>query len=379
MHLVDVPSGYPPHPGGLEVYAHELHRRLLAANPDLRITVLASEMGATPGAERLADRWTVARWRAWEPVSPYPVPKRGFHAMLREHAAGPDTVLMTHTRFFVHAALVGRWARRRGLRHVHVEHGSSPVQSGNAVVRAVANLVDRTIGRALLRSATEVIAVSESARQFVQQLAGRDAIVVHRGIDLPAGLRSDPVHPAPTLCFLGRLISGKGASDLITAVAMLRATGLTARLRICGDGPAKAALEQQIQALGLTAEVTLLGAVDHPTALRELADATIFVNPSWTEGLPTTVLEAAALGCCVIATDVGGTSEIVTSGETGWLVPARSPERLAAAIREAIERPDLRTARAALLRELTCQRFSWEHATAVISSRLTGARASGTR
>jgi glycosyltransferase involved in cell wall biosynthesis len=376
MRLVDVPSGYPPHPGGLEMYAHELHRRLLAADPDLRITVLASEMGSRPGPERLADRWTVVRWPAWEPVSPYPVPKRGFHSLLREYATGPDTVVMTHTRFFVHAAMVGRWARRRGLRHIHVEHGSSPVQSGNVVVRAVANMVDRTIGRALLRSATEVIAVSESARQFVRDLAGRDPIVVHRGIELPEGLRSNPVSDVPTLCFLGRLISGKGASDLITAVGMLRSAGLAVRLRLCGDGPARALLEQQIRALGLTSEVTLLGAVDHPTALRELADATVFVNPSWTEGLPTTVLEAAALGCCVVATDVGGTSEIVTSGETGWLVPAREPERLAAAIREAIERPDLRAARAALLGDVTRERFSWEHATAVVSSLLRGVPAS---
>ncbi len=371
MHLVDLPSCYPPHPGGLEAYAFELHKRLLEADPDLRITVLTSDTGAKAGVEQLSDRWTVVRWPSWMPVSPYPVPKPGFHALLRKHVT-PDAVLMTHTRFFYHAALASIWAKRKGLRRVHIEHGSTPVQSGNFFVRFVANTVDTTIAQPVLRMAAGVVAVSKPAQEFVRKLSGREAIVVHRGMDLPEGTRSAPSGKPNTVCFVGRLISGKGVQDLLDALAEVKAAGVPVHARICGDGPVRGMLETKAKSLGLADQVEFLGAVDHPTALKEMAAATVVVNPSWTEGLPTTVLEAAAMSACVIATDVGGTSEIVTDGETGWLVPAQQPRALAKALREALTDEPHRVAMAELLGKNTSEKFSWDHAVEVVTALMRG-------
>jgi len=371
MHLVDVPSCYPPHRGGLELYAQEMHRHLLAADPDLRITVLTSELGATPGVEVVNDRYKIVRWKAWQPVSPYPVPKPGFMNLLRQHCAGPEKpVLMTHTRFFYHAALVSRFAQRNGLRRVHIEHGASPVESGNKLIRLVADTVDHTIARHVLGKADAVVAVSESAKTFVRDLSGVEAISVYRGMELPDGLRSEPVTEPPTLGFVGRLINGKGTADMLTAVAMLRDSGQVVQVRICGDGPARAALDEQVRELRLTDQVTFLGAVDHATALREIATCTVFVNPSWTEGLGGTVLEAAALGAAVVATEVGGVPEIVTNGETGWLVPPKEPATLADTLREALANPARRAEYGELLRKTTEQKFNWDNAVAVISALL---------
>jgi glycosyltransferase involved in cell wall biosynthesis len=123
--------------------------------------------------------------------------------------------------------------------------------------------------------------------------------------------------------------------------------------------------------LGLEEHVRFLGEVDHDTALREMASATLFVNPSWTEGLPTTVLEAAAMGCTVVATDVGGTAEIVDNGATGWLVPARDPGALVVALETAVSDPE-REARAAKLGEITRERFSWQRTITEFSAMLVG-------
>jgi hypothetical protein len=83
VHLVDMPVYYPPHKGGVEAYAHELHRRLLEADPNLRITVFTSAVGAPAGVQRLGERWTVVRWPGREVVSHYPVPYPGFTRKLR--------------------------------------------------------------------------------------------------------------------------------------------------------------------------------------------------------------------------------------------------------------------------------------------------------
>ncbi|HEX7302907.1 glycosyltransferase [Lentzea sp.] len=362
MHLVDMPAYYPPHKGGVEAYTHELHRRMLEADPELRITVFTSAVGAPAGVEELSDRWKVVRWPGGDIIDHYPVPKPGFTKLLRS-LCGPDTVLMTHTRFYWPHAWAALFAKRNKIRRVHVEHGSSPVQSGNAAVRFVAFLVDALTSQPVLRWADEVVAVSGSAGEFVRKLAGREAKVLHRGIELEDGLGPRPRSGPPTACFVGRLINGKGVADLLDATAAVHREGVDLKLRLCGDGPAAAELRAKVASLGLTEHVEFLGAVDHDTALSEMAAATVFVNPSWTEGLPTTVLEAAAIGVTVVATDVGGTAEIVEDGVTGWLVPPRDPAALAAALVKAVTDPERET-RAAKLRANTRAHFSWDRAVA---------------
>jgi glycosyltransferase involved in cell wall biosynthesis len=131
-------------------------------------------------------------------------------------------------------------------------------------------------------------------------------------------------------------------------------------------------LEAKVRTLGLGDQVEFLGAVTHPVALKEMAAATVVVNPSWTEGLPTTVLEGAAMGACVIATDVGGTAEIVTDGETGWLVPAQQPRVLAKALKEALTDEAHRNVMAELLAKNTAEKFSWDNAVEVVTAMMRG-------
>ena len=377
VHLVDMPVYYPPHKGGVEAYAHELHRRMLEADPDLRITVFTSAVGAPAGVERLGDRWTVVRWPGREVISHYPVPYPGFTGKLRE-LCGPDTVLMTHTRFYWPHLWASLFAKRTGLRRLHVEHGSSPVQSGGWFVRFVAATVDLVTSQPVLRWADGVVAVSQSAARFVRDLAKREAKVLYRGMELPEGVVSRPDDAdGPVACYVGRLINGKGVADLLVATATLHRRGVPLKLRLCGDGPAAADLRAQVARLGLAEHVVFLGEVDHDTALREMASATLFVNPSWTEGLPTTVLEAASIGCTVVATDVGGTAEIVDSGVTGWLVPARDPGALATALEAAVSDPE-REARAAKLGEITRERFSWGRTISEFAAMLVGDGGGGT-
>jgi glycosyltransferase involved in cell wall biosynthesis len=162
----------------------------------------------------------------------------------------------------------------------------------------------------------------------------------------------------PVVTFVGRLIEGKGVADLVRAFAGLRAEDPV--LCLVGDGPRRADLEALAEALGIRERVRFAGYLDEADALAAILASDVVVNPSYTEGLPTTVLEAAFLGRAVVATDVGGTGEVVQDGHSALLVPPRDPRALSAAIDRLLADPALREHLGALARADAEARFSWE-------------------
>jgi glycosyltransferase involved in cell wall biosynthesis len=167
--------------------------------------------------------------------------------------------------------------------------------------------------------------------------------------------------PGPVLASIGRLSFEKGHADLIEAIGVLARRGRRVSLVLAGDGPERARLTEQIRALGLEGSVFLPGYLAEPQRLLEEAD--LMVLPSHTEGLPNAVLEALAMDVPVLATRVGGTPEVVTHGETGWLVPPREPELMADAIEAFLADPAAWRLMAGRGRAVVEAQFSFEHRT----------------
>jgi glycosyltransferase involved in cell wall biosynthesis len=154
----------------------------------------------------------------------------------------------------------------------------------------------------------------------------------------------------PVLLCVGRLLDvQKRISDVIRALALLPARW---RLEIAGTGPDRGALERLADQLGVSARVTYLGFISDHRALRDLyRRASVLALPSAYEGLPMVLLEAMSCGTPVVGSDIAAIAEVVAAGETGLLVPVGAPDRLAAALREAVaRRTELgQSARAAVL------------------------------
>jgi glycosyltransferase involved in cell wall biosynthesis len=143
---------------------------------------------------------------------------------------------------------------------------------------------------------------------------------------------------APVLVSIGRFSFEKGHADLLDALAIAAQRGHRPSLVLVGDGPERPRLEEKIRALGLSDSVHLTGYIAQPE--RVLDEADLMVLPSHTEGLPNVVLESLLMDVPVLATRVGGTPEVITDGETGYLVEARAPEALANGILDFLSRRD---------------------------------------
>lgn len=137
------------------------------------------------------------------------------------------------------------------------------------------------------------------------------------------------------MLFVGRLETMKGVDTLLKSIAETRITdyGIVS-VHIVGDGSLRRELEDQTRSLGLSDRVTFLGRLDGQALLKEYAEAEIFCGLSRSEALGNVFLEAQAADCAVIATNVGGISDVVQHEKTGLLV---QPDDVAAAAR-AIER-----------------------------------------
>jgi len=142
------------------------------------------------------------------------------------------------------------------------------------------------------------------------------------------------------LVTVGRLSAQKGQLILLNALAILEREGVQFEMVIVGDGPLRPQLERSIRELGLENKVELRGWQSNSQVRALMRGARALVLPSLAEGLPVVLMEALALGRPVITTYVAGIPELVTDQTCGWLVPAGSVERLAAAIKQCLNAPD---------------------------------------
>lgn len=165
---------------------------------------------------------------------------------------------------------------------------------------------------------------------------GVDSVKFHPRLGPPAA-----IGPPGFLCddafvigSVGRMVELKDHITLVQAFLQLLADERLPRgrlrLLIAGDGPCRAACQQQLHAAGAAHLAWLPGGRDDVPQLMRAMD--VFVLPSLTEGSSNTILEAMASGLPVVATAVGGNVDLVQSGWTGTLVPPRSPPQLADAI-----------------------------------------------
>ena len=234
---------------------------------------------------------------------------------------------------------VWRWLRNHPAEIAHVHHGGLTLR---AVCRmaGVSAIVQHIHGRILepsgasvsqmdFRAVDAIIACSQAVANC---LPGRHAEVIYAGVETS----SHPPAVAPTgplkLGVLARLIPLKNVESVVRATARLARMGIEVRAEIAGSGPSESALRDLVGSLGVAERVHFLGwQVDVD---RLLASWDLLVIPSLEEGFPLSALEAMAAARPVVASRVGGLSELVVDGVTGRLVPPGDTDALVRCIAE---------------------------------------------
>lgn len=264
----------------------------------------------------------------------------------------PDILISAHGR----APVLALWAAgivRHRVSTLIVEHSifSYNLAAAAADPRLHAVMQHRlTLMRRLYPVADALVAVSDGGAVDLAKILGlpRDAVrTIHNPVVTPelAARAAESIDDAwladdapPVILTAARLAPEKALHVLIDAFARLRAQGRAARLIIFGEGPERERLTRRIAEYRLEAHVWLPGWVDNPYAWMQRS--ALFVLSSRFEGLPTTLIEAMACGCPVVATDCpGGTRTILDNGRYGPLVTVDDDSALAQAMAATLDAP----------------------------------------
>ena len=212
------------------------------------------------------------------------------------------------------------------------------------------------------KNAFFVVANSQGLKELAVKSEPKKEIgVIYNGVDVKEFV-ADPSKRNPehfTIICVSRVTPRKGIRFLIQAFKMLSGRYDNVQLLIVGDGNEKKSLEDLVRSLEIENRVEFAGAIDHTNVLAYYQRADVFVLPSLNEGMSNVMLEALAVGLPVVATDTGGTKELLTDNVNGLVVKMKDSNDLAEKIEKLIVNDELRKTMSLESRKLA-ERMSWE-------------------
>jgi len=281
-------------------------------------------------------------------------------------AGGSPRRMVRRSAHLLQAALVAEVARRERLDYLHAQFGLAPATIAwlAAALSAVAgrplrfgftihgfhDFVDPAESRLDLkaRDAAQVLCISDFTRSQLCLVTDPELWprfhVARCGIDLTAFAyrRPRPQGRLPTVLAVGRLSAEKGFDVLIEALAQLKRQRTPQRLVLVGDGPLRGPLADAALRLDVAELVEFAGELP-PTEVRaHLERADLFCLPSFSEGLPISIMEAMAVGVPVVTTWIAGIPELAVAGVTALTVPPARADALAEAMRSLADDASLR-------------------------------------
>jgi len=214
-----------------------------------------------------------------------------------------------------------------------------------------------------IESSDIITTVTESVAQELKEygLNPDEISVVSNGVDekifYPSKKESE--NNKKNIMYAGRIDREKGLFDLVESAKSICSQKADVSFIIAGDGRDLNKLKRKIKKMGLQNRFTFLGQIEKDQMIKLYQNATLFILPSYREGLPTVLLEAMSCGLPVIATDVRGNRDLISNGENGLLVPPKDPKKMAETIITLLEDEKLMERLGKNARKTIIEKYTW--------------------
>jgi glycosyltransferase involved in cell wall biosynthesis len=360
--LMLVPFFY-PNIGGLERYVEEVAVRFIQRGYEIHIVTFSNNHKGYEVYKGIH----IHRFRFWfmtvggvglilNPLSW----RRFSQELFRNHNF---TYINTHTRIFACSVLGAKLSIKYKVPLIHTEHGAVIMGKNEPyLMRCVVQFIDKRRGRYIIKIAKKVVAISLPGVKFCKDVfRSKNIIYIPNGIDStywqPLNTDSPRSTQPKKLLYVGRIVEDKGVQYLLRALGHTNNFCLT----IIGEGPFLDQLKVIVKSCGISNKVNFLGSKSSQIIKNILKNTDCFVNPSLAEGLPTTVLEALSMGVPTVATNVGGTADVLSLlPKYSHLVEPSDIISLKLAIEDIIKREAMSSEDKLRCHEVISNQFNWE-------------------
>ena len=326
---------YVPHPGGVERYTYNLAKELIQRGH--RVTVVTCNTEGTEAhfvSEEGISVYALPCFPLMGGRLPLPKVNGAFRKWMKALYACDFDAVVVNTRFYLHSLLGARFAKKRGLPAIVIEHGSAHLQMGAKPLNLLCGWYEHFVTAILKRYCQNYYGVSQAACDWLGHFGISSKGILYNAVpeaEIEAILQSDlpsfreKYHiPEDALVFsyIGRLVKEKGAHSAVNGFCeACKKTDKKMYLLLAGDG-----YLQQSLAQSAPENVIFLGKIPYTSAIRLHAESDFYCLPSDSEGFCTSVLEAIVCDSVVVATNVPGVNPIIEDGVSGILLSENSAE-----------------------------------------------------
>lgn len=315
MKVLVITPYYFPHFGGSQAYIHRLYSALKKHQPDIQVDVLCYNTKHVSAVESI-DGITVYRVPAWEILAdqfalPNPI---SLFLLLKQLRKNNYDVVNAHTRFFDVSwwtPLVAKWFHAKSI---FTDHCASFPAHQSILVNSINQFIDHVLVPFIVPFYDVVTTVSDATGIYLQSLGIKSFTTIPGAVKIPP--HKNVSKTPKSIAFVGRLIPSKNPELFIDAMNQLLQHDQTLKVTVAGDGPLLDLLKQKADS-----QIVFAGALPAAKVAELLQKTFIVVHPSQHhEGLPQVLLEAGTAECLVLATDQGGSKEVVIENKTGIII-----------------------------------------------------------
>ena len=228
--------------------------------------------------------------------------------------------IICNTRYYQTSILGSKVSKDKKCPLYVIDHSSNHISVGNKILDFFVSIYEHHLTKKIKRYNPKFYGVSKRCNKWLKHFDIKASGVFYNAID--DKVYNEFYHEVNNgdtivLSYIGRIIKEKGVLNLLEAFSELRKKYSNIELHIAGDGPLLDGLKNKYT----DSSIHFLGKLNYEEVMNLCVKTDIFVHPSmYPEGLPTSILEAGVMKCAVVATDRGGTKEVINNSNVGLIV-----------------------------------------------------------
>ena len=255
----------------------------------------------------------------------YPIPKKNniYKEIIKKLESENISAVVCNTRFHLTSLIGSKFAKKKQIPVLVIEHGSSHFTVNNKVLDFFGAIYEHLLTNHLKKFVSNFYGVSEKCNVWLKHFKIDAKGTFYNSIDKNAYKNFNDKHYLANreekivITYAGRIIKEKGIIELLEAYQNIVSKYKNTILVVAGDGPILEKLKQDYD----NKNIKFVDKLDYNSVMALYNDTDIFVYPSmYPEGLPTSILEAGIMKCAIIATDRGGTKEVINDKKYGIIV-----------------------------------------------------------